>query len=190
MNSRWNWNLIIFTMNLVSTYSKGWIKIRVFGPTRSQPRSNLVKVAKSLRSSGLMKNYERFYLRGFWLSVNLGLTKGILVILAEKAFWVLWCPNGLHHVILDVLVVPCRENNIFGFFGVLHANRGQTKYSIKTHHHNNSPLLQTYYHPNSTINHRTKNSKWTQPPLATATTTIKISLQPPQPTITHQNTST
>ena len=27
----------------------------------------------------------------------------------------LWCLNGLCHVILDVLAAPWRENNIFGF---------------------------------------------------------------------------
>ena len=43
----------------------------------------------------------------------------------------MWCPNRLHHIILlDVPAAPWRENNIFGFFGVRHANRGQTKYSI------------------------------------------------------------
>ena len=42
----------------------------------------------------------------------------------------LWYPDGLCHVILDVLAAPWRENNIFGFFRVWHANRGQTKYGI------------------------------------------------------------
>jgi len=48
----------------------------------------------------------------------------------KKALWVLWCPNKLRHVIMDVLVTPWRENDIFGFFGVRHANQGQTKYGI------------------------------------------------------------
>ena len=55
---------------------------------------------------------------------------GILVILAEKALWVFWCPNGFRHVTLDVLVTLWGENNIFGFFGVWHANQGWTKYGI------------------------------------------------------------
>ena len=42
----------------------------------------------------------------------------------------LWYSNRLCHVILDVLVASWRENNIFGFFRVRHANRGWTKYSI------------------------------------------------------------
>ena len=41
-------------------------------------------------------------------------------------------PNGLHHIILDVLVAPWRENNIFWFFEVWHANRRRTKYSINS----------------------------------------------------------
>ena len=40
------------------------------------------------------------------------------------------CPNGLYHVILDVLMAPWKENNIFGFFGVQHANGERTKYGI------------------------------------------------------------
>jgi len=48
------------------------------------------------------------------------------------ALWVLWCSNELHHVILDVLVAPWKENNIFGFFGVWHANQGQIKYGINS----------------------------------------------------------
>ena len=40
------------------------------------------------------------------------------------------CPNGLRRVILDVLVDLWKENNIFEFFRVRHANRGWTKYGI------------------------------------------------------------
>ena len=29
----------------------------------------------------------------------------------------LQCPNGLYHIILDVLTAPWRENYIFGFLG-------------------------------------------------------------------------
>ena len=42
------------------------------------------------------------------------------------------CLNELHHVILDVLTDPWRENNIFGFFGVCHANWGKIKFGINT----------------------------------------------------------
>ena len=55
MNSRWNENFIIFTMELVLTHSEGRIKIRAFGARRElipgQIWSNLVKVAKSLRET-------------------------------------------------------------------------------------------------------------------------------------------
>ena len=69
-------------------------------------------------------------LTSFDLQSNLGLTRGILVILVKKkALWVLWCPNGLCHVILDVLAASWRDG-IFGFFEVWHANRGWTKYGI------------------------------------------------------------
>ena len=54
------------------------------------------------------------------LSTNLGLTKGILVIMTKKAIQVLRCSNRLHHVILDVSVAPQRKDNIFGIFGVQH----------------------------------------------------------------------
>ena len=40
----------------------------------------------------------------FNLRLNLGLTRGVLVILAEKALWLLWCPNKLRHIVLDVLM--------------------------------------------------------------------------------------
>ena len=49
------------------------------------------------------------------LRSNLGLTRGILVILVEEG--TLGCSNGLCHDILDLLVAPWRDNNIFGFFG-------------------------------------------------------------------------
>ena len=43
------------------------------------------------------------------------------------------CPNGLCHVVLDVLAALWRENDTFGFFGVWHANRGQIKYDINSY---------------------------------------------------------
>ena len=57
-------------------------------------------------------------LTSFDLRSNLGLTKGILDILVEKALRVLWCSNGLRHIVLDVLAAPWRRNEIFEFFGV------------------------------------------------------------------------
>ena len=41
------------------------------------------------------------------------------------------CPNGLCHVILDVLTAPWRENNIFRFFGSgMQIKGGQNMVSI------------------------------------------------------------
>ena len=51
MNSYWNGNFIIFTMALVSSHSGSQIKIRVFGPTRIDFESNLVKVVKNLQEA-------------------------------------------------------------------------------------------------------------------------------------------
>ena len=42
------------------------------------------------------------------------------------------CSNELRHVVLDVLTAPWRKNDIFGFFGVRHANQGQKKYGINS----------------------------------------------------------
>ena len=56
-------------------------------------------------------------LTSFDLWSNIGLTKGILVILAEEALQVLRCPNGLRRVILDVLVALWKENNFLNFSG-------------------------------------------------------------------------
>ena len=50
-----------------------------------------------------------------------------MVILAEKDTLGALCLNELHHVILDVLVAPYGENNIFAFFGVWHANQRRKK---------------------------------------------------------------
>ena len=48
----------------------------------------------------------------------------------EMALWVLWCPNGLRHINLDASVASWKKVDIFGIFGVQHANRGRTKYDI------------------------------------------------------------
>ena len=75
-----------------------------------------------------------------WLLVNLGwphfkkkkprLTKGIWSIWPKMVIRVLRCPNGLHHVNLDVSVTSWRKDNIFEIFWVWHPNRGRTKYSV------------------------------------------------------------
>jgi len=55
MNSRWNENLIIFTMALVLTRSDNQIEIRVFGPTQDRLQVKLGQNCQnSPRSLGLM----------------------------------------------------------------------------------------------------------------------------------------
>ena len=135
MNSHWNENLIIFVMALVSAHSDGLIKIRAFGPTRDQLRVKLGKSCqKSLKSSGLMKNHEKCFffriLTLFDLRSTLGWLGAFWSFELKRALWTLRCPNRLHHITLDVLVALWRENNIFGFFRVRHANQGWTKYDI------------------------------------------------------------
>ena len=79
-----------------------------------------------------VKLWKVLFCAGFdliWPLVNPRLTRCILVILAET-LWVLRYPNELLHIILNVLVAPWRENNIFGFFRIRHTNQGQTKYGI------------------------------------------------------------
>ena len=132
MNNRWNEKLIIFGMALVSTHSDSWIKIRVFGPTWDWLQVKLVK--KSPRSLVLMWNHENVVLYGFWPRLTFGQTQGwpraSWSFWLKKAFGVLRCPNRLHHVVPDVPAVSWGENDIFGFFKVRYANRGQTKYGI------------------------------------------------------------
>ena len=48
------------------------------------------------------------------------------------ALQVLWCSNGLCHVNLDVSVAQWRKDNIFGNFGVWHANWGWKKNGVYT----------------------------------------------------------
>ena len=44
------------------------------------------------------------------------------------------CSDGLHHVTLDVLVAPWRENDIFGFLGFgMQIEGGQN--TVSTHVH-------------------------------------------------------
>ena len=138
MNRRWTENLIIFAVVLDSTRSDSWIKIRV---SRARLKSTM-----SQTWSKLPKIFERF---GFdvklwkvpfwgdfdfvWLSVNPGLTRGILVILTKEGTlgvpmseWVAPCHFGCSRN-------PRRENNIFGFFEIRHTDLGRTKYGIKNY---------------------------------------------------------
>ena len=65
----------------------------------------------------------------FDLQSNLGLTRGILDISVKKGTLVASALERVRHIVLDVLMAPWRKkNDIFGFFGVQHTNRGQTKY--------------------------------------------------------------
>ena len=89
MNSRWNENLIIFTMALVSTRSNCWIKIRVSRghqeSTLGQTWSNLLKIFEEVGFD--IKSWKMLFCEYFnivWPLVNPGLTRGILVILAKK----------------------------------------------------------------------------------------------------------
>ena len=90
MNSHWNENLIIFAMALVSTCFDDRIKIKVFGAhqelTPGQTWSKLPKIFKKLKFD--VKLWKVKFWGDFdlvWLSANLGLTKGVLIILAERA---------------------------------------------------------------------------------------------------------
>ena len=89
MNSCWNENLIILSMVLGSTHSNSQIKIMVFGAhqelTSGQTWSKLPKIFKKLKFD--VKLWKVKFWGDFdlvWLSSNLGLTRGILVILVEK----------------------------------------------------------------------------------------------------------
>ena len=88
-------------------------------------------------------NYEKYcfvrVLTLFDLWSNLGLTRGILVILAKKGTQVHWCPNGLCHVILDVLTAPWRKKMIFLDFpwSGTQIEGGQNTVSTATHNNEN-----------------------------------------------------
>ena len=111
-------------------------KLEFLGLVRVNSESTWSKLLKFSEMLGFdLKLWKVLFCKGFdlvWPSVNPRLTRGILVILAKKVLWVLQRPNGLRHIILDVLMAPWRENNIFGYFGIRHANREQTKYSINS----------------------------------------------------------
>ena len=88
-----------------------WIKIRVYGPTRDQLWVKLGQSGqKSPRSSGLVKNHEKCcfvrMLTSFDLWSTLGWPGAFWSFYLKNALWVLWYPNKLCHVILDVLAAP------------------------------------------------------------------------------------
>ena len=138
MNSRWNDNLIIFAMEVVSTHFDDWVKIRVFRPHReSTPCQTWSKLPKIFMELGFdIKLWKMLFCENFNLVcplVNLRLTRGILVILAEKGTlgapmseWVVphhfGCPHG-----------PMERKLYFWIFRVRHANRGRTKYGINSY---------------------------------------------------------
>ena len=118
MNSRWKRNLIIFAMVLEPTRSNSRIKIRVYGTPRVNVGSNLVKVDKlGLSGLSLMQKHEKCCLKRILILFEFWLTQGLLgafwSILPKMALWVLWCPNGLHHINLDVSIAQWRNDNIF-----------------------------------------------------------------------------
>ena len=139
MNSFWNESLIIFAMELVSTCSDNRIKIRVFGPISdrlwvklNQTWPKLLKISEKLGfGAKLWKMLFCECLDLVWPTIKLGLTRGILVILAEK---------GTSSAPVPERVVPrcfrCSHGLVERkwyfriFLGVQHANRGQTKYDI------------------------------------------------------------
>ena len=66
MNSRWNENLIIFTMALVSTRSIAELKLRFLGPLEVNFTLNLVKLAKNIREAWVWcKTLKSDIFRGF-----------------------------------------------------------------------------------------------------------------------------
>ena len=87
-----------------------------------------------------MKNYEKRCFVRVWTSFgpwsNLGLTRGILVISAEKCTSGASVPKRVapHHFGYSCRPLE-KKNNIFGFFEVRHANRGRTKYGINTNYY-------------------------------------------------------
>ena len=67
MNSRWNENLIISAMVLVSTHSDSWIKIGFLGPPKINFWLNLVKIFKILWEAQVWcKTMKNVVLLGFW----------------------------------------------------------------------------------------------------------------------------
>ena len=84
MNSRWNENLIIFTMKLVLTHSYGQIKIRIYGAHQeSTPGQIWLKLLKISEELGFdIKRWKMLFCGDFglvWHLVNPRLIRGILV---------------------------------------------------------------------------------------------------------------
>ena len=65
--------------------------------------------------------------------VNLGLTKGILVILVEKGTLSAPMPERVRSVNLDVSMASWRENNILEISKVSTQIEGRKKYDVFTH---------------------------------------------------------
>ena len=112
MNIRWKNNSIIFIITLVPTCSDGQIKIKIFGALEVNFESNLVKVDKNHQIARVWcRNMKNVVLGWFWSNYN------FWSIWPEMALWVLWCPNGLCHVNLDVFAAPLRKIMLLEFSG-------------------------------------------------------------------------
>ena len=91
-------------------------------------RSNLVKVDENHQVSQVWCRNMKIFVFDFRLTQ--GWLGAFWSIWTEMTLRVLQCPNGLHHVNLDVFVARWKKFNIFRIFWVQHANWGWTKYGI------------------------------------------------------------
>ena len=111
MNSRWNEDLIIFKMALVSTHSNDQIKIWVSRARRKLTSGQFGQSCQNLQKAWFdVKLWKVLLCEGFdlvWPTVNLRLTRHNLVILAEK---------GTSIASTFKRVAQWKEDNIFGFF--------------------------------------------------------------------------
>ena len=98
-------------------------RLGFLGSTKSQLQ---VKVSKNLRVALVWyKTMKNIILWGFWPLVNLGLTRGILIFFGWKRRFECSSVRTSYAIPLYMfLVTPLRENYIFGFFRVRHANDG------------------------------------------------------------------
>ena len=104
-------------------------------PPRVNFRLNLVKVEENHRIAQVWCWSKKNIILGwFWPNFDFLSTRSWLgafwLIWPEMALWVLRCPNRLCHITVDVSVALWRKDNIFGIFGVWHANRRWTKYGV------------------------------------------------------------
>lgn len=114
----------------------GWLD-QILGLLGVNYESNLVNIGqswqKSSSGSNLILKHENYFFGRILTSFDSWSTQGWLEafwsIWSEKTLWVLRCLNVRHNN-LNVFVAPRRIVNIFGIFGVRHANWGRTKYSI------------------------------------------------------------